>query len=528
MANVYVGSVQWTAVTAWAALTSYSSASNGGRGDYRRQLAAPATNSERVFRCTTGGISGAAEPTWTLTKNATTADATVVWTECTGQEADQVSGTWKAPHARLKNALTATWMTSGDVAYVAHDHAETQATANSWGFQGTWTLPNLVICVLATGTVPPVVADLRTTGACTTTGNSAVTIGNGTGTGGNGCGYIYGLTFNAGTGAVNATLGIGDSSSNGGGIVLENCTLKKLGTTATASAIRLSTNGNSVQAYCELINTTVEFGATGDSIGFYGKVIWRDTNGAVAVAGATLPTTLLTNGAGNQPGWMLVENVDLSNISGTLASLNGASNLKDVTFKNCKIHASATPSASITAWPMSVSLIRADSGATNYLHSKLAFGGSQVVETTIVRTGGASDGTTPIAWKVVTTATIAPNRPFESMPIDIWNSSTSSITVTAYGIWGGGAVPTNADLWFEASYLSSGSTPLGSTATTGKATILTAASNYSTDSSTWGGSTTKFKMTSTFTPGQAGFISVVLKFAAASTTFYIDPKVVIS
>src|SRR6266404_558133 len=104
MANWYIGSVEWTAVAAWAALTAYVSTSNGGRGDYVRQLAAPSTGNERVFRCTTSGTSLASEPSCTLTKNATTTEtAGPVWTECTGQEADQVAGTWKAPHARLQN-----------------------------------------------------------------------------------------------------------------------------------------------------------------------------------------------------------------------------------------------------------------------------------------------------------------------------------------------------------------------------------------------------------------------------------------
>ena len=66
-------------------------------GDLRRQLAAPAVGSERVFRCTTGGTTGGAEPTWVLTKGATTADNTAVWTEVTGNSAYG----WTACHARL-------------------------------------------------------------------------------------------------------------------------------------------------------------------------------------------------------------------------------------------------------------------------------------------------------------------------------------------------------------------------------------------------------------------------------------------
>src|SRR3990167_8483049 len=163
MANIYVGSVQYTAVAQWAALTAYVSTSNGGRGDYVRQLAAPAAGSERVFRCTTSGTSLAAEPTWTTTKNGTTTEAAgPVWTECTGQEADQVSGTWKAPHARLANAVASTWGAAGDTFYVADDHTYTYGANTTLTFPGTAASPNKLLCVRVTGgTVPPVSADLK-------------------------------------------------------------------------------------------------------------------------------------------------------------------------------------------------------------------------------------------------------------------------------------------------------------------------------------------------------------------------------
>ena len=75
-------------------------------------------------------------------------------------------------------------------------------------------------------------------------------------------------------------------------------------------------------------------------------------------------------------------------------------------------------------------------------------------ETTIVRTGGASDGTTPISWKIVTTANCNYSMPFECPPIAIWNDTTgSAVTATVEGIWGGGAVPNDDEVWLEVEYL---------------------------------------------------------------------------
>ena len=520
MANLYIGSVQYAAVAAWAANTAYVSTSNGGRGDYVRQLAAPAVNSERVFRCTTSGTSHlTTEPTWTLTKNATTADNTVVWTECTGQEADQVSGTWKAPHARLFTAYASTWGAAGDNFYVAHDHAETQAAALTLTVPYNQASYCSTVCVLATGTVPPVSADLRATATVTTTGANAMAIA----IAAIGVQYWYGITFNCGTGATNVALTALSTSLGQGRGVFENCALKKLGTTAVTAAIIL---GNGLQGcQIDLINTTLEFGATGDTCAVRTHVRWRGPSSGVV--GATLPTTLF--GSSTPAGSIEVDGVDLSNLSGTIfAARNTATSARDQ-LRNCRLHASATiRAANNDPGSNYVDVIRSDSAATNYRHERYASWGAQTVETTIVRTGGASDGTTPIAWKIVTQSRAGWRSPFESMPIAIWNDSTAARTLTIYGIWGGGAVPDNDDLWAEVSYLGSADYPLGALATSGKADILAAAISYSTDGSAWGGSTTAFKITIAFTAAQKGFITVQLKFGLASTTFYIDPKVELS
>ena len=155
--------------------------------------------------------------------------------------------------------------------------------------------------------------------------------------------------------------------------------------------------------------------------------------------------------------------------------------------------------------------------------------GQQTVETTIVRTGGASDGTTAIAWKIVTTADSEKEAPYEALPISLWNDTTGSPkTLTLQGIWGGGAVPNNDDIWMEVEYLGTSGFPIVSKVSSGRATPLTAGSAIPAGSGTWGGSTTKFAMSVTFTPAMKGPVTVYVKAALPSSTFYVDPKPVIS
>jgi hypothetical protein len=165
----------------------------------------------------------------------------------------------------------------------------------------------------------------------------------------------------------------------------------------------------------------------------------------------------------------------------------------------------------------------------NYNNAKYNYRGTLTTETTIVRTGGASDGVTPISWKVVTTANAKFEQPFECPPIAIWNDTTGSpVTATIEGIWGGGAVPTDADIWVEVEYLGSSATPVSSFVSDAKATVLTTAASQAASSETWGGSTTDFHLHVTFTPQMKGFVYARVKVGAASSTIYIDPKITLT
>lgn len=415
---------------------------------------------------------------------------------------------WADAYTTLAAAATA--RAAGDIFFVADDHVETQGTAMTVTFPGTSASPNYCLCVVRVGgTVPPVNADLRDTATISTTGASAINL----------LGFVegYGIIFScAGGGANSATFQVGGAYVQ----KWKNCVFGYATTANRTLSIGIETG----PCVTEFINCKLSFAVVGQLVGIKGNFIWRDTVGAIT--GAAVPTNLFNGGSTH--GSLLIEGVDLSAMV-TGKNIVGSTQIPSVYLKDCKLDSAVTIAARQTvASPQATYIIRSDSGATNYRHEKRGgYAGDQTVELTIVRTDGASDGTTPISWKLVTTANARWTSPFEALPISVWNSTTgSAITLTVQGIWGGGTVPNNDDIWMDVEYPGSALTPMGSFISSGKTSVLATATAIPVGSGTWGGSTTKFAMSVSFTPQMKGPITVYIKAAAASATFYIDPKVV--
>jgi hypothetical protein len=403
---------------------------------------------------------------------------------------------------------------AGDTLWVAHNHAETAAAATTITIKGTSASPCRVLCVNSAGTVPPVSADLRTTATITTTGANSLTL-----SGTNGVCTFYGITFSGGSGANTNTVVMGANEQL---LTFINCKIKKGGT--SAGTIQLT----AARSRVKMVNTTFEFGNVGDSILAPGTIEWFDTPSAIV-------TTVLTTGlfqTQNNQMFVTLRGVDLSALTpGTstiVSALNNSNNYFN--FINCKLGASVVVAAAPSRQGSYINVINCDSGDTNYRNERYAYQGTMTTETTTVRTGGASDGTTTIAWKIVPTANNERDFPFECFPISIWNETTgSAVTLTIEGTWGGGAVPTTADIWMDVEYLGTSGNPLGDVVSGGPADILAAGTNHTSSSETWGaGGTTKFKMSVSVTPQEKGPITVYIKYANATNTCWIDPKITVS
>ena len=536
MAAWYIDSVSYAAVTAWSAGASISA------GALRRPTA-PSVGNERVVVCIVAGTTHAStEPTWTTTKGAKNTDNTVTWQECTGQPgvcgsltdqdnwtavkntsvslgkviqndagtflficstagtagngseptwnttAGQTTAdntvTWTslgavggftaflAAHARLGNAFATNWGAAGDTFYVGDDHAETQAAINTLTSPSTAASQCKIFCVDHTKVPAYATGDLKTTATITTTGANNLIIKTG--------GYYNGIIFQGGSGANITQV---TPQPNAVPQVFENCQLAKLATVGATNAISIGAGVPTTGQSVTLKNTTVKFGSTSDAI-YPNCSVLRWENTASAIAGATIPTTLFNKNTA-AAGVVDLHGVDLSGLgSGTLFG-NAASSSVYAQLVDCKFGSSyviGTPSPGTI-----IDVIRGDSGGTNYIHSRTGYEGSHVVSTTVIRTGGSSDGTQAISWNVTTTANCTWFFPFICMPISKWNATTAAnVTVTVNGVWNSASLPNNDDIWFDVEYLGSGSSPQATFATVTKASAFASNAALTADStSAW-------------------------------------------
>lgn len=581
----YVSSVGYTAVPQFAINTAYTV------GQIVRQLATPAVGSERAFICSAAGTSAATEGTWTLTRGAKTSQGTATFQEisgCAGLNGDLTNTTawlgvknismslgqiiknsaethyficftagttgngseptWNtttgaltndntvgwvcvgpvsnfttvygAPHARINGAAKSTWAASGNEIFVADNHSETSA-AGVYGINafavGTTLLPLVIMS-----------ADRNTANPTSVTAGATI---NSTGTFWvsaqyNAAYYVswHGITFNAGNAANNNPIYLADVVS--GLVYYDSCTFK-LNTTNASSMIYLSGTGASLSQNVSITcrNCTFTLGAAGQSIGVRGGRI-SVVGGSLTLTGSA-PTRLFTALENCR---LTLDGFDMTALAGGSLFPTNAGSVTDVTLRNCKLNASTVISGPPNLVGTSYDMLSMDSSTARYRNERRQYGGTLTTETIIVRTGGATDDTTPISWKVVTTANSSYFAPFECFPIAIWNNTTgSNVTATVYGIWGGASVPNNDEVWIEVSYMGSASTPVSTVDFSDKkGFFLSAPAAQGSDSSTWGGSTTAFKMSVTVIPQMVGVMTVVVKCAKPSTTFYIDPKVVLT
>ena len=512
MAVWYTGSTLWTAVTAWAASTAYNV------GDLRRQLAAVSVNNERVFRCTTAGTSGGSEPAWTLTKGGTTTDNTAVWTEVTGNS----TYGWTAPHARIISAMN--WCADGDTVYISDAHAETRSGTMTLPTKGTAANPVLLICVDDSATPPTALA---TTATVTTTGSNAfVAISSGTYL------YFYGITFTAESGGSgNGSLLFQESPYY---LVFDTCTLHS-GSTVGGADWTLGDTSNPRDQTIELINTKLKFGNVGQTIFVGGTVLM---NGGSVDATGSAPTTLFTLNYPNTASKVYLHGVDLSH-------LGSGKNLFDVVANqvfhaqvvDCKLGASVavTTGAIVSLATALVEVINCDSADTNYRFARQNYAATETHETTIVRTGGASDGTTTFSRKVVTTANSKLLFPYKSMWMEIWNDTIDSAKTITIETVTDNVTLTDAEAWLEVEALTTDGDvgPLGVFANDRIADpIFGTPANQTTSSETWTttGLTTPVKqaLAVTITPREKGLIRARVCVAKASTTVYYDPLITIS
>lgn len=414
--------------------------------------------------------------------------------------------------------------------YVSAVHSETTAAPLAITMAGTVSNPSKIICVDDTGN-PVTPTTLATSGIVTMTGAGATNI--------RGSGYIQGIVFNIGTAAANfVQLVLNNTSSVGGQAQHYDACKLNLVDTHPSSFIQIGsiTSGDAVRT--KLTNCGFKIANVNQFVTLASSV---HINGGSFTSGSLTPNVpaLFKLGAGAKDTNVLIENFDFSNLSSALvlfwAPTGGAGGV--ATLRNCKLPSGWTgtlTSGAITYPSWRVEMYNCDSGATNYKEWTETCEGTTLQEVVIVKTGGATDGTTPKSLKMTSNANATEFTSGLASPLisDWIDTAGTAKTVTVDFVHDSATALTDAEVWLEVDYLGSSATPLGTKATSKRATVLTTPANVTTSTATWTttGLTTpnKQKLAVTFTPQMKGEFLARVVLAKASKTIYVDPVAQVS
>ncbi len=374
---------------------------------------------------------------------------------------------------------TMTTVAAGDTIWVADDHAETLGTALTIPFPGTPLNPVVVICADHL-VAAPLTGDWKTTATVSNTtvaGGTVITV--------DGSAYIYGITFQATGATANQT-----SIQIASGIDFQkydSCALKITSNSIPSRIFIGSATGIGNTSRCEWTNTTVSFANAAQQIAINsGRFTWKKTPVA-AVAGVAVTTLFSPIGYADV---RIEKGVDLSAVTGALLPGGLTTGMQRFVFDGCKIGSGVVITAvPITSGGLDVWLNRCDDTTEAYRTEHYTFEGTEIVDPIEVRAGGASDGVTPIAHRILVASGSASRfwRPYDSIPIASWNSVTGTpVTLNIAAIVNSATLPLNDQIWLEATFLGSGSSTLLSTVSGTKANLSATGTAHAADStSAW-------------------------------------------
>ncbi len=437
-----------------------------------------------------------------------------------GSDSDNGS-TWALAKASLTGALAAA--AAGDTIYVSQAHTESIGVTTTWTTPGTLPAPVKIICVNDGAEPPTALATGASIAQTATNINMTIT----------GSFYAYGMAFNAGQ-----QFNVGPTSSANEAHLFENCDIR---TQNTGSIGEIVTSGTSAGQYTRLINCGFRFSGANNGMRLGHRT---DIIGGSVLAGGTSPTNLIRPADLGRGGSVFVSGFDFSNLASTFNLVNGGSTGSGViTLRNCRLPTSwsgAGISATITAAGLRLRMHNTDAADTNYRFLEQDYAGSVRSETTVYRDGGATDGTTPISWRMASSAnTSFPTQPLQSPDLPaVWNTTVgSSVTATVEIVHDGASALNNDEIWLEVHYLGTSGATLGVEVSDARA-ILASAAAQATSAATWTGDTgtgpngsstwNTLKLECTFTPQEVGYIQARVMLAKPSTTVFVDPKITVA
>jgi hypothetical protein len=412
--------------------------------------------------------------------------------------------------------------TVGDFIFLSQAHAESSATAQTIALAGVSSNPVKVVGGDDSAEPPTTVSSAPTV----TTTSGAITI--------NGAAYVYGIGF------VSAAAIALNAGADNVAQVYENCAFR---TNSASSSGSINAGASNTQTKSvHLKNCSMRFSGANNQVIASGAALIID--GGSVLSGSTTPSNLFVNSSDRSYGSINISGFDFSALSSTfnIFSQNVSSvaapaiaTVKNVV-RNSKLPASwaGLLVSGVNGVGQRYEMHNCDSADTNYRLWVEDYAGSIKSETTLVRTGGASDGVTGYSFKMTTTANAnALVAPLVSPEIAVWNDAVgSSKTVTVEILHDSATNLTDGEIWLEVQYLGTSGFPLSSFVSDAKADVLATAADQTTSSETW--TTTgmtnpnKQKLSVTFTPQEAGYFQVKVYLAKASKTVYVCPKLTVS
>jgi hypothetical protein len=470
---------------------------------------------DRYFMCTLGTSPGVqAEPSWgSATAGQTFSSGSTTWV-CLGL-ISAFTATWAYPHATTETPGATGWISNNYAApiYVRKESVLARAAAVTYNINNINATSAVRALVVEASPIPPTTASAAKGAKIGTTGANNLSLGGYAA----GVSFTEGMYFQAGTGANSASLTVQNSHYHR----LRNGKLTLGGTSGGAIVVGVAAQAKYGAFDWEKVD--LEFSAINQGVTLNGDVNIK--GGALL---GTIPTTVFTPTAYGAS--VVLEDYDLALLTSgkTLVGAPSGGIKVEVVVKSCKLGGGTIMAQPGFAFPNSVAyIVNCSTGDINWYCGKIDSRGIESTETDNVMTGGASDGTTAVSRKIVTSASASVGIPFKSLPMDIWNETVgSAVTVTVFGNHASD-VPNNNEVWLELEYLGDPDSPLGTVTESHPAHQYGGSANTS-DASTWTSGSGKFKLAVTFTPEQKGPIIARVCAAKASHTFYYDPGPVLS
>lgn len=460
-----------------------------------------------VWECTVAGTTSAANPAWPSSVVQDTTTITSGGATFTARRPGFSSGSnadWSFATIYMDYLAQGSANGSDYTIYVSANHAEDIASNVTYDWVGFTSDGWTILCVDDT-VAPP--TTLATGAVCAA---NAIVLDH--------FAYIYGVTFRADTG--------GFQTVTGTRLIFEKCTFH-INNTGASSSISADSSGGYVAF--ELIDCTLRFGAAGQGIVLGNAPSTFTMIGGGLHASSVAITTLIQGGGTGATGNILLDGLDLS-----AAALNfNFSDAGAYAFRAVGCTMPVGWTGSITsgsgAMLMDCESVGNDSGSAIHRRERKTMFGRLQDETTIIRTDGASDGITPLAWKFTTSSDCG--YPYEvlSTPwIEVWNGSAGSVkTVTLELLHDSLTALNNDEVWVEVVYMGTSGSTRRSLARSRRG-LLEGASAVASSTASW--VTTGLtnpnaqRVSINITPQAAGYLSVRAVLAKPGKVVYVDPK----